>query len=84
MILLTPEGPWNLHKIACSEMEDSMLHFEGDLVKKKDRFRQMMLDAGPSERMEREAVVSELEMTLIDNLYRQEHSVNYSVDGSLA
>ena len=41
-------------------MEESMLDFEGDLVEKKDRFRIMMSNAGSSEKIEREEVVSEI------------------------
>ena len=43
--------------MACSEMEDSALHFEGDLVEKKDNAMIIMLDIGPSERMKRECVI---------------------------
>ena len=32
-LLLKPDGPLNLHKIDCSEMQDRMLDLEGNLVK---------------------------------------------------
>ena len=51
-----------------------MFDFEGNLVEKKDRVIMMMSDAGSSERIEIEAVVSEIKMVLIDELYYQDHS----------
>lgn len=37
LLLLTHDGPWNPHKIACSEIEENMLDVEGGLVEKKDK-----------------------------------------------
>ena len=67
---MIPDGPWNSHKIDCSEMEDSMLDFEGNLAEKRQSVRIMMPDIGSSERMKREAVLINLEMTMIDKLYQ--------------
>ena len=54
----------NPFKIAYSKMEDIMLDFEGSLATKKDRVRVIIPDTRLSERMEREAVASDLEMKL--------------------
>ena len=35
VLLMTPDGPWNPHKIAYSKMEDVILDFEGNLVEKR-------------------------------------------------
>ena len=74
VLLLTPDRPWNPHKIACSEIEENMLDVEGGLVEKKDKVRTMIQETGPSERIEREEVAGELEMKLIGKLYDQECS----------
>ena len=79
---MTPDGPLNPHKMSYSEMKESMLDFEGDLVEKQNSVRTMMSDEVPNERMEIEEVASNLEMTLIDNLYDQEHSGCNSADRS--
>ena len=49
-----------------------MLDFEGNLVEKKESVRMMTLDTRSSERIEREAVTSDLDMTMIDKIYHQE------------
>ena len=59
------------------------MDFQTDLVKKKDSFRTMMLDIESSERKEREVAPSDLEMTLIDKLYYQQHTGSDSVDERL-
>ena len=74
MLLLTPTNPLNPRKIAYSKTEDRMLDFEGNFSEKKDRGRIMVLDIGSSAKIEREAVASELEITMIDKFYHQEHS----------
>ena len=35
MILITPDNPWNPRNIAYSEIKDSILDFEGNLVDKR-------------------------------------------------
>ena len=57
---MTPDNLWNVHKIAYSETEDSMLDLECNLVEKNDRVRIMTSDIGSSERIERKAAASEL------------------------
>ena len=74
LLLLTHDGPWNPHKIACFEIEENMLDVEGGLVEKKDKVRTMIQETGSSERIEREEVAGELEMKLIGKLYDQECS----------
>ena len=69
--LLKPHDARNSHKLAYSGMENIMLAFEGNLVKKKHSFRIMMSDVSSGENVKREAVVSELDMTLRNELYYQ-------------
>ena len=45
-------------------MKESILDYEGNLVEKKDIFRIIVSEKGSDESMKREAVVSDLEMTL--------------------
>ena len=59
----------NVHKISYSEMDGSMLDFDGKLSQKKDSVKIIMLGIESSERIERDAVASDLEMTLLNNLY---------------
>ena len=72
VLLLIPYGPWDLHKTSYSEIEKIMLYFEGNLVEKKDRVRIIISDIGSRKRMEREAVTSNLDTTLIEKIYHQE------------
>ena len=58
-------------------MKESILDYEGNLVEKKDIFRIIVSEKGSDESMKREAVVSDLEMTMKNNIFHQEHSVNY-------
>ena len=58
-----------MHKVAYSEIEEIMLDFSSNLVEKKDSVRIIMSDAGSNKKTEREALVSDLEMKLIDKLY---------------
>ena len=53
--MLAPDSPKNLWKVACSKIEENMLDYEGNLVKKKYNQR-MISEIGSSERMEREGV----------------------------
>ena len=76
VLLLTPDRPWNPHKIAFFEIEENMLDVEGGLVEKKDKVRTMIQETVSSERIEREEVAGELEMKLIDKLCYQESCGN--------
>ena len=75
-LFLTTYGLWNPHKIFYSDIEEISLEFKGNLVKKKDSFRTMMLCIGSSEMMERDVVKSNLEMPLTHKLYHQKYSGN--------
>ena len=61
-----------------------MLDFEGSMVEKKDRSIIIMSDIRYSERMERETLENELDMSLTDKLHYKEQSGCDSVDESFA
>ena len=74
VLLPTPDGPRNSKTNVCSRNEESMLDYEGNMVKKKDRSRVLISIVEDNSVIEVSAVFSEAKVSLVNKLFYGNHN----------